>query len=216
MPRPTSTLAELQELGVFSGLGDVYIAFLTTKGDKSTAPTYETPILAAEGINVTLTPNYAEGSLSASNRTIRKMKILKSVGVSLEYPRIKAAVLAALHGQEIDELGGEAVGDATPADIALGIKATRDDGTMVMRWLFCGQLTEGNNEHQTEEDGAINYATPTLEGDFVPLPYEVTTASGKGMHVIQYKADTANADCDWTDATFFQAVCGPWTQAIPT
>ena len=209
----TSTLGELQEIGVFSGLGDVYIAFLTSKGDKTTAPTYKTPILAAEGIRVTLTPSYAEGSLSASNRTIRKIKILKSVGVSQEYPRIKADVLAALHGQTIDKNGGEAVGDATPADIALGIKATRDDGTCVLRWLFCGKLTEGNNEHETEEDGQINYGTPTLEGDFVPLPYE-QIANGKAIHVIQYKADTASAACKWTEDKFFEAVAGPWSTAI--
>ena len=213
MPYPTSTLAELQELGVFSGLGDVYIAFMTAKGDRTTAPTYETPQLAAEGIRVTLTPNYAEGTLNASNRTIRKIKILKSVGVSLEYPRIKAEMLAALHGQEVDANGGEAVGDALPADIAIGIKATRDDGSMVMRWLFNGHLTEGNNEHQTEEDGAINYVTPTLEGDFVPLPYE-HSVGGRAFHIIQYKVDTAT-DPAWTEAKFFQAVRGPWSQ-VPT
>ena len=62
MAEITSTLEELQALGLYTGVGDVYIAKMTTEDTTAQAPVYNTPILAAEAVSIGLTPVYAEGT----------------------------------------------------------------------------------------------------------------------------------------------------------
>lgn len=212
MSAPVSTLDAIQAMGLYDGIGDVYVAKITNKGTAETAPTYETPILACEGVQVSLQPQYAEGSQSASNRVIRKSRRLTSITVTVQYPRMLPDVMAYIHGRTLDANGGEVVGDNVSPEFALGIKATRDDGTAVMRWLLMGTLSEGNLDHATREDGTIAYQIPTLEGSFLPLAYEYNEGSVK-VHPVQYKADTAAEDGAWTEDNFFAAVRGPWSEA---
>jgi len=209
MSAPVSTLNAIQAMGVYDGLGDIYLAKMTDKGNASTPPTWETPILACEGVQISLQPQYAEGSQSASNRVIRKQKRLTSLSVTVQYPRMLPEVMAYIHGRSLDANGGETVGDNISPEFAMGIKATRDDGTVVMRWLYMGTLTEGNLDHATREDGTITYQIPTLEGSFLPISYE-HTEGGVKVHPVQYKLDTENSGAAWTEDTFFAAVVGPW------
>ena len=131
-------------------------------------------------------------------------------------------VMAYLHGRKIDANGGETVGDNVSPEFAVGIKATRDDGSAVMRWLFMCTLSEGNLDHATREDGTIAYQIPTLEGSALPLAYEYdepaldTGSDAVKVHPIQYKADTAEAGGKWTEDNFFTAVVGPWSDAPTT
>ena len=212
MSAPVSTLDAIQAMGLYDGIGDIYVAKMTNKGTQDAAPTYEDPILACEGVQISLQPQYAEGSQSASNRVIRKSKRLTSISVTVQYPRMLPKVMAYIHGRSLDASGGEVVGDNVSPEFALGVKATRDDGTVVMRWLLMCTLSEGNLDHATREDGTIAYQIPTLEGSCLPLAYEY--AEGDVLvHPIQYKADTADEDCDWTEDNFFQAVRGPWSSS---
>ena len=214
MTAPTSSLSAIQALGLYDGIGDVYVAKVLTKGDATTPPTYETPILACEGVQISLAPSYAEGTQSASNRVIRKIKRLTSMALTVQYPRMLPEVLAYINGRALDAKGGEVVGDAISPEFAVGVRATRDDGTDVMRWLLMGSLTEGNLDHATREDGTIAYQIPTLEGTFIPIAYEHTEGEGATVlkvHPVQYKVDTAAESAGYAAATFFAAVVGPWT-----
>lgn len=209
----TSTLAELQALGLYNGVGDIYIAMLQTEDTEADPPVYGEPVVAAEAVSVGLTPEFAEGTQSASNRVIRKLKILKTMSVALEYPRMKAEVRAAVLGRAMDANGGEVAGDAMAPLCAVGVSATRDDGTMLMRWIYKVRFAEGQSTDKTQEDGTITYTIPTLEGTGVPTTYQHAGADGKKAHIVQYVADTANAGCKWTPETFFAQVVGPWSTA---
>lgn len=217
MSAPVSTLDAIQAMGLYDGLGDIYLARMTNKGTGTAAPTYETPILACEGVQVSLQPQYAEGSQSASNRVIRKSRRLTSISVTVQYPRMLPEVMAYLHGRKLDSNGGETVGDNVSPEFAVGIKATRDDGSAVMRWLHMCTLSEGNLDHATREDGTIAYQIPTLEGSALPLAYEYSEpALDEGgeavkVHPIQYKVDTAKSGAKWTEDNFFKQVVGPWS-----
>lgn len=205
----TSTLADLEKLGLYNGVGDVYIAFQTNGGAAATKPTYSKPILACEAVSIGLTPGYAEGSQSASNRTVRKKKLLKTMDVKVEYPRMKADVRAAILALSVDKNGGAAMGDGLPPQIAVGVITTRDDGTQVMRWVYNCSASEGSIEGKTGEEGSIAYQIPTIEMAGIPLAYRVN-----GMAVVMYEADTADAACKWTEETFFADVVGPWSEAV--
>lgn len=209
----TSTLAELQALGLYNGVGDIYVAMLKTEDTETEAPIYDTPVVAAEAVSIGLTPEFAEGTQSASNRVIRKLKILKTMGVALEYPRMKATVRAAVLGRAMDDKGGEVAGDAMAPLCAVGVSATRDDGTQLMRWIYKVRFAEGQSTDKTQEDGALTYTIPTMEGVGVPTTYLHAGADGKKAHIVQYVADTANAECKWTPETFFAKVVGPWDEA---
>ncbi len=207
----TSTLAELSALGLYTGVGDVYIAMMTQEDTKTEEPTYSTPVLACEAVSVGLTPTFAEGSQSASDRTIRKVKILRGMTVAVEYPRIKPAVRCMALGRKMDENGGELVGDGIAPLLAVGVCANRDDGTKLMRWVLKCRASESEVTARTAEEGSITYQIPTITMDGVPLAYETADAAGKAVHLVQYEADTAHAGCKWTESTFFAEVRGPWS-----
>ena len=210
----TSTLGELQGMGLYTGVGDVYIAFLTAESDAATKPTYTTPILAAEAVTVGLTPQYAEGSQSASDRTIRKVRRLTGMQVRLEYPRIKAAVRAALLAMQTDANGGQSVLTTMQPEVAIGVMANRDDGTKHMRWIYKGRSSETEVSMATAEEGSITYQIPVIQIDAVPLIYETAGPDGKKYPLVQYEADTADKACKWTPENFFADVAGPWSAAV--
>ncbi|MDO5299941.1 MAG: hypothetical protein Q4F18_10975 [Clostridia bacterium] len=210
----TSTLADLNALGLYTGVGDVYIAMMTKEDTRAEKPTYSTPVIACEAVSVGQTPTYAEGSQSASDRTIRKIKVLKGMDVKVEYPRMKADVRSMILGRKLDDNGGELVGDSMAPLCAVGTCATRDDGTRVMRWIFKCRASEGEITDNTAEEGSINYTIPTISLAGVPLSYETPGVNGEAVHLVQYVADTAHAGCKWTEETFFAAVVGPWSEVI--
>lgn len=194
------------ELGLYTGMGDIYIAPMLTE-DTPTAPaTYGTPVLAAEGVSFGITPQYADGSQSASDRTIRKVSIVSGYNVRMEYPRMLANVRSYVLGHTRDSKGGEVLGDKTPPYVAVGYAAHRDDDTSMMRWLYKVRFKERTIEDKTAEDGTIAYGIPVLEGDAVKCNNFVTGADGKRLHPLRYDADTADPTCTWTEADFFKAV----------
>lgn len=209
----TSTLEKLNALGLYVGMGDVYLAKMTKEDTPTTKPEYGTPYLACEGISAGLTPKYAAGTQSASDRTIRNLNLLTGMDVKVEYPRVLPEVRCDMLGRERDANGGELVGDGMAPLFAVGICATRDDGTYLMRWIYKVRFHEGATNMQTMEDGAINYQIPTIEGNGVRLSYKHKTASGQEVRLTEYCYDSAGQEKPMTPEEFFSQVRGPWDAA---
>lgn len=214
MPDITSTLELIQALGLYVGMGDIYLARMTKEDTASTPPEYGTPYLACEGISCGLTPQYAEGSQSASDRTIRKIKIMTGMDVKVEYPRVLPEVRCDMLGRTLDANGGELVGDGMAPLFAVGVCATRDDGTKLMRWIYKVRFAEGATNMKTMEDGTIEYQIPTIEGSGVRLAYEHKLAEGKTVRLTEYVYDTAGKTTNaMTPEQFFAKVQGLWETA---
>ena len=208
-----STLEELVKLGLFNGMGDIYLAMMTKEDTATTKPEYGTPYLACEGITCGLTPQYVEGKQSASNRTIRKSRTLIGMDVKMEYPRVLPAVRCHVLGREMDANGGETVGDTMAPLFAVGVYATRDDGTYKMRWIYKVRFSEGTTNMQTMEEDTIAYQIPTLEGNGVRLSYVHKRADGKPECLVEYVYDSAGKKDPMSPETFFSQVRGPWDAA---
>ena len=208
-----STLEMLQELGLYVGMGDIYLAKMLTKGTASVPPTYAAPYLACEGISCGLTPQYAEGKQAASDRMIRKTKILTGMNIKLEYPRVLPEVRCDMLGRTMDANGGELIGDGMAPDFAVGVCATRDDGTKMMRWIYDVQFAEGDTQMKTMEDGTIEYQIPTIDGVGSRLAYEHALEDGKTVRLTEYVYDTAGKESPMTAEAFFAAVQAPWAAA---
>lgn len=205
-----SDLEKLNALGLFVGMGDVYLAMMTKEDTATSKPEYGTPYLACEGISCGLTPQYAQGKQSASDRTIRNLSLLTGMDVKLEYPRVLPDVRCHMLGREKDAAGGELVGDAMAPLFAVGVYATRDDGTYLMRWIYKVRFHEGTTNMQSMEDGTLNYQIPTMEGNGVRLSYKHTTASGASVRLTEYCYDSAGKEKPMTPEEFFSKVRGPW------
>lgn len=207
----SSSLEELMELGLYTGMGDIWIAAMIKEETADTPPEYDKPVIAAEGVEFGITPNYAEGKQSASDRTIREVRIPTSYTVRMGYPRMLASVRSYILAHTRDAKGGEVLGDQTPPYVAVGYAAHRDDGTVHMRWLYKVRWTERTVEDKTAEDGSITYGIPVLEGTAVRLNCKVTPEGGKPFRPLRYDADTADETVLWTEEEFFAAV--PWYAA---
>lgn len=208
-----STLEKLQALGLYAGMGDIYLAKVTSEGTSSVPPAFETPYLACEGIKCGLTPRYAEGKQPASDRMIRNIKIMVGMDVKLEYPRVLPHVRCDVLGRTLTADGAELVGDGMPPKFAVGVCATRDDGSKLMRWIYMVQFAEGETTMETMEDGTIKYQIPTLEGTGERIAYEHKLDGGKTVRLTEYVYDTAGKDAPMTAETFFSKVQTPWTAA---
>ena len=213
-PTP-GTLAQLQALGLYDGVGDIYAALMTTEDTNTSAPVYGDVDLIAEAVDFSLTRNYSEGTKSASNRVIRKIKRLSTVDFSATIPRMTPAMRQKYFGHAVDTNGGELIADALAPYCAIGLCETRDDDTVLMRWLLKLRMNEGDVSAKTREDGTIEYHDPTIEGSAVKLSYTWTDSSSHEWAIVEYIADTADENCQWTKATFFAAVRGPWS-TVPT
>ena len=201
----SSTIDELSKLGLYTGMGDIYIALMTAEDTATTPATYGEPVLAAEGVSFGVTPTYAEGSVSASDRTIRKTSVPTGYTIKMEYPRMLPNVRAAILGHARDAKGGEILCDTEAPYVAVGYAAHRDDGTSHMRWLYKVRLKERTLDDKTAEDGTISYGIPILEGTAVKCNNTIVVGT-KRVHPLRYDADTADETCKWTEDTFFAAV----------
>lgn len=213
MAEIVSTLEQLNELGLFVGTGDVYLAKMITEDTQVTKPEYATPYLAMENIETGLTPQYASGSQSASDRTIRKQSLLTGMNVAVQYPRVLPKVRCDALGREMDQSGGELVGDSMAPLFAVGVCATRDNGTYLMRWIYKVRFHEGNTTMKTMEDGTLSYQIPTLEGEGVRLAYKHMKSDGMATRLTEYVYDTEGKENPMTPEIFFSKVRGPWDEA---
>ena len=202
----TSSLEDLQELGVYTGMGDIFMAVIQKMDTPMSPPQYGTPQLIAEGVSFGITPVYAEGKLSASDRSVRKRKMPTGYTIKIEYPRIKAAVRAFLLGHAVDNKGGVLLTDRDAPYVAIGYSANRDSGKPHMRWIYKVKFSEQTIEDKTAEDGALDYRIPVLEGDAVRCDNVVTLPDGSKGRPLRYDADLEGEGCEWTEETFFAEV----------
>ena len=199
-------LAALEALGLFTGVSDIYAAMLTKEGSASEPPTYDTPFLLCETTEAGLTPTYAEGKLTASNRSIRRRKMLTGMTTKIGYPRVTADKRAKVLGRAVSG-GREIIGDGMTPKCAIGLSETRDDGTMVMRWILQGEFAEGDVTAKSEEDDAISYQIPTLEHTATRVAYRMAVGEGRTVRPVELICDTAlAANKDVTPETFFASV----------
>lgn len=214
MPETTfaADLAALEVLGLFTGVSDIYAAMMTKEGSASEPPTYDKPFLLCETTEAGLTPTYAEGKLTASNRSIRRRKMLTGMTTKVSYPRVTAANRAKVLGRAVSG-GREIIGDGMTPKCAIGLSETRDDGTMVMRWILQGEFAEGDVTAKSEEDDTIAYTIPTLEHTSVRVAYRMALGDGTFVRPVQIVCDTAlAANKAMTPETFFASV--PDLQAL--
>lgn len=68
-------------IGIFTGVLDVYVARYATEDTTAAAPTYDPPKVLGASIEVTITPQYAEATLEASNRVVRRSKRIKAYSI---------------------------------------------------------------------------------------------------------------------------------------
>ncbi len=151
--------------GIFTGILDVMVAKITTPDSATAAPTYDTPRVLGQGIEVTISPQYAEGELNASNVVVRRAKKVQKYNIKTGVASVLPETLNYVLGRQKDAngvviLGGEAV--ETPY-MAVGLARTKDNGAKELWWLYKAQFSEPETSGKTEVVGNIEYQTPTLE-----------------------------------------------------
>lgn len=151
-------------VGEFTGVLDVYVAKRKTADTAGTAPTYDAPRVLGMGIEVTITPTYKEGELSASNRVVRKRKRVERYTVKVNMANVKPEDKNYVLGRATDANGVVIVGgDTEDVECAIGLCRTKDNGEKELWWLYRGVFSEGDSTGKTETTGSYEYQTQTLE-----------------------------------------------------
>ena len=187
--------------GYYTGIMDVYYAKMNTEDTASSAAVYATPAILGRSIEVTITPNYREGSVYASNIATRKEKRIDSYTVSVNADAIKNSDLAVVLGRAVDTDTGVAKikGANVPPYVALGFALTLDDNSKEYWWLYKGKFAEPTTTGHTDED-TPQYQHPTIEADFIRRAYDDMIA---GILDSTSTASGASAAA----AAWFNAVC---------
>ena len=184
-------------VGYYDGILDIYYAVMT--GDTAAAaPTYGTPAVLGKTIEVTITPQYREGSMFASNARVRNERRISGYEVSLNLDQVEAEARRAVTGRRADSKGVEIVESAQVAPyVAIGFAVTKDNGGKELWWLYKGKFAEFEKSATTQND-AIEYQTPTLTATF-----DARIFDGKVGVVLDSDAEDADAT---TVAGWFSAV----------
>jgi len=153
--------------GIYTGVLDVYVALMTANETGTTAATYGTPEVLGHSIEVTLSPNYKEGNLYASNTRIRDIKNIDYFDVTVNVDNIDSAMRQKVLGRTMDANHVEKVtGSQVAPYVAIGFAVTKDDGNKTLYWLVKGKFSEFEVSASTETD-SIDYKTPSLSATFV-------------------------------------------------
>lgn len=156
----------MAERGIYTGMLDVYVAKMLTEDSTASAPTYDAPKMLGMGIEVTITPNYIEGELYASNVAARRAKRINNYTVKINTESMPPELVAYATGRTVDSNGVQIIaGSNRPGKIALGFTRTKDNGKKECWWLYKGELAEAAVTAKTAS-GSIEYQTPALEGTF--------------------------------------------------
>lgn len=155
----------VQELGIYDGLANIWIAMMTTEDTKDTPPEYDAPELLGEGIEATLTPVMRSGTLYAGNRKARDMSDPDGYTLSLNVAAVPPRMRQKIFARVVDANGAEFDGEGKLPLLALLYEVTRDDGTSVFRWLFKGHAQERTATDRTRGEN-FDWNTPTIEFTF--------------------------------------------------
>lgn len=201
------TKQDLMGLGLFSGVTDLAFAIMEQEETDTVPPKYGDVMLLGENVETGLTPTYAEGKQSASNRSVREARIMTSLTLRATASALHYKSRAAVLGRPVDSSGVEAVSDAMPPLCAVRYAGTRDDGTQLIRWILKCRASELTVTDKTSESGSIAYQLPIIEFQGVRRADAITTADGQKVHPIVFELDTARPGVtDEQIKTFMDAV----------
>lgn len=176
-----------QDIGYFDGILDIYYALMQGTDSAAAKPTYGTPQVLAKTIEATITPQYREGSLYASNKRVRNERRISGYEVSLNLDQVPAVERRAVTGRHADAKGVESITDSQTAPyVAILFAITKDNGSKELWVMYKGKFQELEKSHHTQGD-SIEYQTPTLTGNFDARIYD-----GKIANVLDTEADDAD------------------------
>ena len=112
-------------------------------------------------IEVTITPQYAEATLEASNRVVRRSKRIKAYSIKANVDTVSPEMKDYVLGRKKDKNGVTILDGSTDApSVAIGLCRTKDTGAKELWWLYKGQ---NETSGKTDKVGSTEYQTPTLE-----------------------------------------------------
>ena len=174
-----------QNAGYYEGVTDVYYALMTSPDLMNADPEYGTPKVAGKSIEISVTPNYKENKVYASNVATRREQVVDSYSVQLNLDQIIPERRAELLGRLTDNDGVEVVtGKRIAPLVAILYAATLDDGTVEYRTLYKGRFGEPTNTHHTRNDGD-SYQHPVITGVFTPLDGSGLLSSVRGGEYVE-------------------------------
>lgn len=158
--------------GYFYGVLDIYVALMTGNDSQYVRPTYGSPEVLGKTIEATITPNYKEGKVYASNVATRNEKRVDSYTVSLNLDKIPYAMREKIFGREKDSNGVQVIkGNQVAPYVAIMFALTLDDDSKELWVLYKGKFAEASQTGHTDSD-SMTYQHPTIEGTFVRREYD--------------------------------------------
>ena len=158
--------------GYYTGILDIMVALMKTPDAPKTKPTYDPFEVLGKTIEATITPNYKEGKVYASNVTTRNERRVDSYTVSLNLDKIPYAMREKVLGRLKDDNGVQILtGDQIAPNVAIAFALTLDDGSKELWVLYKGKFSEYAQTGHTDSD-TMTYQHPTIEGTFVRREYD--------------------------------------------
>ncbi|MBR4711521.1 MAG: hypothetical protein IKP10_05765 [Clostridia bacterium] len=163
--------------GYFYGVLDIYYALMETDDSPAAAPTYDEYKVMGKTIQATITPNYKEGKVYASNVATRQEKRVDTYTVSLNLDKIPYAVRQELLGRFQDDNHVQIIkGGQVAPWVAIAFALTLDDGSEELWTLYKGKFSEPTQSAQTDSN-SMNYQHPTIEATFVRREWDNALAA---------------------------------------
>ena len=163
--------------GYFYGILDIYFALMATSDSSAARPTYNAYQVMGKTIEATITPQYKEGNVYASNAATRSERRVDRYTVSLNLDKIPYAVRQVLLGRYQDSNGVQIIkgGQAAPF-VAIAFALTLDDGSKELWTLYKGKFAEPTQTGHTDSD-TMTYQHPTIEATFVRREFDDSLAA---------------------------------------
>ena len=170
MPNDNNTAlqgANAYSEGYFYGVLDIYYAVMKTPDGPKVKPTYDPYEVLGKTIEVTITPNYKEGKVFASNVATRNEKRVDSYTVSINLDKVPYAVREEILGRMKDSNGVQIIkGSQIAPYVAIAFALTLDDGSVELWTLYKGKFSEMSQTGHTDSD-SMTYQHPTIEATFI-------------------------------------------------
>ena len=170
MPNDNNTAlqgANAYSEGYFYGVLDIYYALMKTPDGPKVKPTYDPYEVLGKTIEVTITPNYKEGKVFASNVATRNEKRVDSYTVSINLDKVPYAVREKILGRMKDSNGVQIIkGNQIAPYVAIAFALTLDDGSKELWTLYKGKFSEMSQTGHTDSD-SMTYQHPTIEATFI-------------------------------------------------
>lgn len=152
------------------GCDKLYYAKITTEGDVTTLPVWETPVAAPGVMSLNINPNPSQETLFYDDGPAETAATLGVIEVSINKNELTATQKKDLLGHITDE--NEAVvssGNDNAPWVAVGYRTLKSNGTYRYVWLYQGKFMEPEDNSETKGD-TLNFQSETIVGHFVKIP----------------------------------------------